>query len=120
MTQSETRKRKHTPDDLAALEQRARDFASVTGKSTKSRLENQARYAYALSLEFYEVGVFGADYVRWLSRHSGMPRQTCWRRVKVGRALSLGMTGRESSVLTEQRRKEKTPRPELEWGEISE
>jgi len=117
MTQSETRKRKHTPEDLQALEQRARDFATVTGRSASERVERQAHYAYALALDFYRVGVLGNDFTRWLSRLSRVPRATCWRRHKLGRCLAQGQTGTESELLRAQRQKELTPVPEMDWSQ---
>ncbi|MBZ9753195.1 hypothetical protein K7W42_20370 [Deinococcus sp. HMF7604] len=105
----EARRRRVSPEDLAALQRRAAAWAQVGGGG-RAGVQARARAAYALYLDFLRHNV-GGDFPRWLSTHSGAPQKTCWRALKAGRALAAGSKANrnQSGLLAEQREREQTP-----------
>ena len=74
-----------------ALQKRAEEWGQIGGNA-RTRLDRQAREAYLLYLDFARHAVAG-DFPRWLSQHSGIPHLTCWKRLRAGVALELGLRG---------------------------
>lgn len=111
----EARKRKVSPQDIAELERRAAALAHIPGHGRRRVIE-QARAAYALRLDFLRMALSG-DFSTWLSKHSGLPRTTCYERWKAGRALAMGSkpTRNQAGLLQEQHERETTPGPDLSW-----
>ncbi|MVN88620.1 hypothetical protein GO986_17940 [Deinococcus sp. HMF7620] len=73
-------------------------------------MQARARAAFALYLDILRHGLT-LDFPRWLSQHSGIPRTTCQRYLKSGRALATGSKANrnQSGLLAEQREREQTP-----------
>lgn len=113
----EARRRRVNPADITALEQRAAQLSHLPGHG-RSLIVAQARAAYTLRLDFLRHGIPG-DFTTWLSRHSGLPRTTCYRRWKAGRALAMGSkpTRNQSGLLQEQRERETTSVAEIDWDD---
>lgn len=117
-TAKEAKKRKVTAGDIQVLNGRAELWGQIGGP-TKQRIERQAREAYALQLDFLRLGLLGLDFIRWLSKNSGLCYSTCWRRLQAGRALATGSKrNRNQAGLTEElkERKEATS-ADLNWEE---
>ncbi|QLG11750.1 hypothetical protein HLB42_21600 (plasmid) [Deinococcus sp. D7000] len=108
-----------TRADVADLQRRATEWPMIGGPE-QQRIQAQADAAYQLSLVFFRLAI-GGDFPRWLSQHSGVNRETCRVRYKLGVAREVdrerGVTRRrnQSGLLTEQRERETTPVPELSW-----
>lgn len=120
LSQSETKeayRRTHSPQDVQALQRRAAEWGQIGGVG-RTGIHAQADAAYQLSLDFRRFAI-GGDFTRWLSRHSGVPRATCHRRYKAGLARAAGSKANRNQrgLLEEQREREQTPGPELNWGE---
>ena len=119
LSQSDTKeayRRKVSPQDRENLQRRAEAWASIGGPG-RAGLHKQARAAYQLYLDFTSHAI-GGDFPRWLSVHSGVPHKTCYRRLKAGQALAVGVkTNRnQSGLLSELRERETTPQPStLDW-----
>ncbi len=113
----EAKRRKHSPQDVRELERRAGEW-SKTGGLGRAAMHLQADQAYLLSLDYTRLAV-GQDFPRWLSLHSGAAYSTCYRRYKAGIARAAGSKPNRnlSGLLAEQREREQTPGPELDWGE---
>ena len=110
-----------TREDVQDLQRRAAAWAGIGGPK-QQLIQRQADAAYQLSLDFFRLAV-GGDFPRWLSQHSGVNRETCRRRYKLGIAREVererGQSRRrnQSGLLSEQRERETTPVPELGWDE---
>ncbi|MCP2015633.1 hypothetical protein L1280_002801 [Deinococcus sp. HSC-46F16] len=106
-----------TAQDIAALERRAAELPRVPGVG-RARVVALSRAAYALRLDFLRHGLTG-DFTTWLSEKSGLARTTCYRYWKAGRALAAGSkpTRNQSGLLAEQRERETTPVPDLDWDD---
>lgn len=98
--------------DRLALQKRAEEWGQIGG-SAQARIDKQARQAYVLYLDFARHALAG-DFPRWLSQHSGIPHLTCWKRLRAGTALELGLTNRnQSGLLAEMRERKNTAQTEV-------
>jgi hypothetical protein len=115
----ESKRRRHSPEDIQELQRRAGDWGQSGGPG-RAGIHHQADAAYKLSLDFFRLAI-GGDFPRWLSIHSSVPHKTCHRRYKAGIARAAGAKPNRnlSGLLAEQREREQTPVPELDWGEDS-
>ena len=113
----EEKRRKVNAADVAALQKRAEGLAAAGGGG-RAGVQARARLAYDLYLDCLRHGI-ALDFPRWLSQHSGIPRTTCRRHLKAGRALAGGapVNRNQSGLLAEQREREQTPGPEVNWDE---
>ncbi|MFB9991242.1 hypothetical protein ACFFLM_04515 [Deinococcus oregonensis] len=113
----ESKRRKHSPGDIQELQRRAEGWGKL-GAPGRSGHPLQADQAYKLSLDFFRLAI-GGDFPRWLSLHSGISRATCQRRYKAGIARAAGSKPNRnlSGLLAEQRERETTPLPELNWDQ---
>lgn len=114
----ESKRRKHSPQDIKALEVRASQWGKVGGVG-RPGLHAQADAAYQLSLDFYRFAL-GQDFTRWLAKHSGVPYTTCYRRFKAGIARAAGSKKNRNltGLLAEQRERELTPTSSgINWEE---
>lgn len=114
---SEAYRRTHSPQDIQALQRRAADWSRIGGIG-RAAVHAQADAAYQLSLDFRRFAI-GGDFVRWLSRHSGVNYATCFRRYKAGQARAAGSKANRNQrgLMQEQRERKQTPVPEINWDE---
>ena len=78
--------------DVLALEKQAQEWANIGGVG-RIGLDRSAVAAHGLWLDFTRHAVAG-DFPAWLSRLSGVPLETCRRRLKAGCALAVGINPR--------------------------
>jgi len=115
----EAKRRKHSPQDLQALRDRAAKWGEIGGIGRAATLA-QADAAYQLALDFYRMNVAGQDFPRWLSQQSGVAYSTCYRRYKAGIARAAGSKSNRNltGLLAEQRERELTPSSSgINWEE---
>lgn len=115
-TGKEAKRRKVSPEDLAALQERAAAWPHVGG-ITREGMRKRAVLVFELYLDFLRAGVLGTDFPRWLSRHSGISYKTCWRYMKAGERLDVACRPNRNltGLVAEQMEAQRTPGPELDW-----
>lgn len=91
--------------DRLALQKRAEDWGQIGG-TPQQRIDRQAREAVRLYVDVARHALTG-DFPRWLSRHSGMNRETCRQRLLAGIALELNLPPRNQSGLLAEMRERK-------------
>lgn len=115
----EAKRRKHSPQDLQALRDRAAKWGEIGGIG-RAAIHAQADAAYQLSLDFFRMNAAGADFPRWLSQQSDVAYSTCFRRYKAGIARAAGSKKNRNltGLLAEQRERELTSTASsINWNE---
>lgn len=114
----ESKRRKVSPQDIRALQDRAAAWGKLGGMS-RAAVHAQADSAYQLSLDFFRSNL-GQDFPRWLAEYSGIAHTTCYRRYKAGIARAAGSKSNRNltGLLAEQRERELTPSSSgINWEE---